>query len=40
MKKVLIVNANYYKEISKNLIISAKKSTQTKKEKIFLSDLF
>ena len=38
MKKVLIVNANYYKEISKNLIISAKKVFRKKKVKIFLID--
>ena len=25
MKKILIVNANYYKDISKKLILSAKK---------------
>ena len=25
MKKILIVNSNYYKDISKNLVLSAKK---------------
>ena len=31
MKKILIVSANYYKDISKNLIINAKKKLQTAK---------
>ena len=31
MKKILIVSANYYKDISKNLIINAKKKLQIAK---------
>ena len=31
MKKILIVSANYYKDISKNLIINAKKKLQNAK---------
>ena len=31
MKKILIVSANYYKDISKNLIINAKKELQNAK---------
>ena len=31
MKKILIVSANYYKDISKNLIINAKKKLQNSK---------
>ena len=31
MKKILIVIANYYKDISKNLIINAKKKLQNAK---------
>ena len=34
MKKILIVNANYYKNISKNLVLSAKKKLNTHKFKI------
>ncbi len=36
MKKVLIVNANYYKNVSKNLITSAKKELKNKKIKLSL----
>jgi len=31
MKKILIVNSNYYKKISKNLVINAKKKLLNKK---------
>ena len=34
MKKILIVNANYYGEISKRLFLGAKKKLQKKKTKI------
>ena len=34
MKKILIVNANYYEEISKKLIISAKKKLNNKSFKV------
>jgi len=34
MKKILIVNANYYKEISKKLVLSAKKELIKKKIKL------
>ena len=30
MKKILIVNSNYYKDISKNLILNAKKKLNNK----------
>ena len=30
MKKILIVNSNYYKNISKNLVLSAKKKLKIK----------
>ena len=30
MKKVLIVNSNYYKDISKNLVLNAKKTISKK----------
>ena len=33
MKKILIVNANYYNEISKKLFLNAKKKLQKKKLK-------
>tara|TARA_B110000438_G_C15582842_1_gene550377 strand:+ start:199 stop:627 length:429 start_codon:yes stop_codon:yes gene_type:complete len=36
MKKILIVNANYYKDISKNLIFAAKKKLKSEKLKIYL----
>ncbi len=39
MKKVLIVNANYYKEISKNLVINAKKILINKKFKVSIFDV-
>ena len=34
MKKILIVNANYYKDISKKLILSSKKKLNNKRIKI------
>ena len=34
MKKILIVNSNYYKEISNNLVLNAKKKLLTVKFKI------
>ena len=34
MKKILIVNANYYDDITKKLVISAKKILKKKKLKI------
>ena len=34
MKKILIINSNYYKEISKNLVSSAKKILKEKKFRI------
>ena len=37
MKRVLIVNANYYKKISKNLVINAKKILINKKFKVVSS---
>tara|TARA_Y100000817_G_C16832800_1_gene534287 strand:- start:1013 stop:1438 length:426 start_codon:yes stop_codon:yes gene_type:complete len=37
MKKILIINSNYYKNISKNLVLSAKK--KLKKEKFNVSIL-
>ena len=36
MKKILIVSANYYKEISKNLVSNAKKRLLNKKIKVSL----
>ena len=36
MKKILIVNANYYKEISKKLVISAQKKLIYKRYKVTL----
>ena len=34
MKKILIVNSNYYKDISKNLVIKCKKNCLKLKVKI------
>ena len=39
MKRVLIVNANYYKKISKNLVINAKKILINKKFKVSIFDV-
>ena len=39
MKKILIVNANYYNEISKKLFLNAKKKLQKKKVKIKLLEV-
>ena len=39
MKKILIVNANYYKDISKNLIYSAKKKLLNYKFKVSILDV-
>ena len=38
MKKILILNSNYYKDISKNLVLSAKKKLiQLKPKRIILN---
>ena len=39
MKKILIVNANYYKEISKNLVLNAKKKLLKKKFKVSILEV-
>ena len=39
MKKILIVNSNYYKEISNNLVINAKKILKAAKFKIFIIEV-
>ena len=39
MKKILIVNANYYKDISLNLIINTKKILNDNKNKISIIDV-
>ena len=39
MKKILIVNANYYKEISKKLLFSAIKKLNNKKIKVSIIDV-
>ena len=39
MKKVLIINSNYYKKISKNLVLCAKKKLVTSKFKISVLDV-
>ena len=39
MKKVLIVNSNYYKEISNNLIFNAKKELLKAKFKVSILDI-
>ena len=36
MKKILIVNSNYYKNISNNLVLSAKKILKVFKFKVFI----
>ena len=38
MKKILIVNSNYYSKISKNLVIGAKRKLQNTKFKISILD--
>ena len=39
MKKILIVNANYYKDISKKLVLSAKKKLNNNRVKINIIDV-
>ena len=39
MKKILIVNANYYKEISKKLVLGAKRELLKKKIKLSIFDV-
>ena len=39
MKKILIVNANYYRNISKNLLINAKKKLKKNKLKVSIIDV-
>ena len=39
MKKILIVNSNYYKEISNNLVIMAKKKLLKEKYKVSILDI-
>ena len=39
MKKILIINSNYYKDISKNLILNAKKILVKKKFKVSMFDV-
>ena len=39
MKKVLIVNSNYYKDISKNLVLNAKKTISKKNFKVSIIDV-
>ena len=39
MKKILIINSNYYKDISKNLILNAKKILVKKKFKVSIFDV-
>ena len=39
MKKILIVNANYYNEISKKLVLHAKKKLLNKKFKVSIIDV-
>ena len=36
MKKILIINSNYYKEISSNLVLSAKNVLKGLKFKVFI----
>ena len=39
MKKILIINSNYYNDISKNLVLNAKKRLKNKKFKISILDV-
>ena len=39
MKKILIINSNYYKDISKNLVLSAKKKLLTVNYKFEILDV-
>ena len=39
MKKILIINSNYYKEISNNLVIMAKKKLLKEKYKVSILDI-
>jgi len=39
MKKILIINANYYKEISKKLVLNAKKKLPNNKFKVSILDV-
>ena len=39
MKKILIVNSNYYKEISKKLIFNVKKKLNKKRYKVYIFEV-
>ena len=39
MKKILVVNSNYYKDISENLLLSSKKKLLKKKFKVSILDI-
>ena len=39
MKKILLINANYYKDISKNLVLNAKKKLLENKFSIHILDV-
>ena len=39
MKKILVVNSNYYKDISANLLLSSKKKLLSKKFKVSILDI-
>ena len=39
MKKILIVNSNYYTKISNNLVLNAKKKLQNAKFKVSILDV-
>ena len=39
MKKILVVNSNYYKDISANLLLSSKKKLLNKKFKVSILDI-
>ena len=39
MKKILIVNSNYYKKISENLVLNAKKKLLNRKYKVSILDV-
>ena len=39
MKKILIINSNYYKNISKNLVLEAKKKLLKEKYKVSILEV-
>ena len=39
MKKILIINSNYYNKISKNLVLNAKKKLLNAKFKVSILDI-